>query len=288
MATTCIAVHTISQILQWLNEQRVNNTTIGLVPTMGALHAGHLSLVQAIKPYCNKIVMSVFLNPTQFNSQNDYDHYPRRLKEDIILASSAEVDVIFAPSVEEMYPEGLSDYTTNASVRVHAGSRAERLCGATRHGHFDGVVHVVCMLFNIISPDYAVFGEKDYQQLQVIRQMVKDLHYDINIIPAPIIREQSGLALSSRNELLHDKNTSLAIYTSLLEAKKLVTNGEFNSSIIIQKITNLLIHSNLKIDYVEIVDEESLTPIAQVSANARLLIAVFCNNVRLIDNIQLI
>ena len=283
-----IVVTAIPEVRRILKNERTCGKRIGVVPTMGALHQGHLSLVQRIKPHCDFVVMWLFLNPTQFNSAEDYEKYPRVLDKDCKLAASEGVDLVFAPAVEEIYPGGLEAYKQSKCCRVFAGNRSWGLCGAKRAGHFDGVVHIVSILFNILQPDVAVFGEKDYQQLKVLQQLVEDLHYEVQILAAPLIRDESGLALSSRNELLGSKAQSAAIiYQAMCKAQELLKRGERNTSALVNEVRGKIEQAGLKVDYVEICDPVSLKPLESILTEAQLLVAAFAGNVRLIDNTRL-
>ena len=215
-----ITVETIKDARSHVLVHKIVGRKVALVPTMGALHEGHLHLVDVAKQHADLVVMSIFVNPTQFNSSQDLTNYPRQLEADIEAASKAGVDILFAPNEEEIYSSRDLTYCS-----VKAGSRSLGLCGAKRPGHFDGVVTVVSILFNIINPDIAVFGEKDYQQLKVLEQLVMDLKFNIEIIPAKLIRDKNGLALSSRNALLSAKQITqaLSISKSLKLAQDLVT-----------------------------------------------------------------
>lgn len=278
----------IPEVRSILNAQRSQGKRIGVVPTMGALHEGHMSLVRVIKPHCDYVVLWLFLNPTQFNNPSDYERYPRTLERDTALAAEEGVDLVFAPGVEEIYPAGLDAYGEKRSVRVYAGDRSRGYCGAKRPGHFDGVVHVVAALFNILQPDVAVFGEKDYQQLQVIRQMVEDLHFGIEIIAAPLIRDKNGLALSSRNELLGAGSAGpLSISRALRMAQESVIAGERDVSRIKELVRREIESAGLKPDYAEVADAETLRALEQISGPAQLLVAAYAGEVRLIDNVRL-
>ena len=277
--------HTIEALQAALAAQRRQGRRIVLVPTMGALHAGHLSLVQLARAHGECVVMSVFVNPTQFNSRRDLETYPRELEKDIAKTREGGVDVLFAPAEEEMY----SPASPGSLTCVKAGRRANGLCGATRPGHFDGVVTVVSMLFNVVAPDAAVFGEKDYQQLRVIEALVDDLHYPIRIVPAPLVREPDGLAMSSRNALLSadERRRALSISKALLGARARVARGVRRSEAIKDQVRAALVEQGLRVDYVEVVDVDTLEPLAEIEKSAQLLAAAFAGQVRLIDNVRL-
>lgn len=284
-----LVIKTEEEVRHALNEQRAEGKRIGLVPTMGALHEGHLSLVHAIRPHCDYVCMWIFLNPLQFNAKADYEKYPRNLDRDVGLAREAGVDLVFAPSVEEIYPRGVEAYDQQKSCRVSAGDRSLGLCGAGRPGHFDGVVHVVTIFFNILQPDVAVFGEKDYQQVRVIQQLVDDLHMNVELVRAPIIREEGGLALSSRNELLPgDAAGPLSISRALIRARQLAASGESSAAKIQDEVRSEIESAGLRVEYAEIVDTETLQPLSQMEDRAQLLVAAFAGEVRLIDNIRLV
>ncbi len=294
-------VHTISDIRQFLRQAPLKGKGIVLVPTMGALHDGHVSLIRRAKELGGPVVLWIFVNPLQFNNPEDLARYPRVFAQDCDIAKAEGVDVIFSPTVDEIYPWTQGATVTSTELggkeskykpcRVLAGSRSEGLCGATRPGHFDGVVNVISIFFNIIRPAIAVFGEKDFQQVRVVEQLVKDLAFDIQIVRAPIIRDSDSLALSSRNVLLsaEERYHALFIPKTLLGAKELVAKGEKSVAKILQYVTtNLERSGGLKIDYVEIVDSDDLHPIVGgISDKSQLLVAAFAGKVRLIDNIAL-
>lgn len=266
---------------------------------MGALHEGHLRLIDVAKEHGGHIVVSIFVNPIQFNSAADLARYPRTLESDVEACTARGAHTVFAPSAEEVYPwaSDLSSGTealrggAHRPTRVQAGSAAEGLCGSTRPGHFDGVVTVVSILFNMVQPDAAVFGDKDYQQATVIERMVRDLHFPVRIIRAPIVRDRDGLALSSRNVLLSAEDRFRALYISktLFKAEELVRAGERDSAKLVAiSAENLAKSQGLRIDYIELVDADSLAPVTgNLDRPAQLCIAAFAGDVRLIDNIRL-
>jgi len=254
--------------------------TIGFVPTMGYLHQGHLSLVQKAREENDIVVVSIFVNPTQFGPNEDYSRYPRDLERDLRLLNPFNVDYIFNPSVEEMYP-------AYYSVFVDETEMSKYLCGARRPGHFRGVCTVVTKLFNIVRPTRAYFGQKDAQQFRILRRMVENLNMDVEMVEMPIVREPDGLAMSSRNVYLSDEERREAprLYKSLLEAKKLIDSGERDVQKIKDEIQRVLNHPLLKIDYVEIVDEKTLIPVDRIEGDVIVAIAVFFGKARLIDNV---
>ncbi|WP_456455389.1 pantoate--beta-alanine ligase [Thermovibrio sp.] len=257
---------------------------IGFVPTMGYLHQGHLSLVKRARKENDIVVVSIFVNPTQFGEGEDFDRYPRDFERDRELLDREGVDILFYPSVKEMYPQGYSTF-----VEVE-GTLTSVLCGEKRPGHFKGVATIVSKLFNIIKPHRAYFGKKDFQQLQVIKRLVKDLNFDVQVVGCPIVRDKDGLALSSRNAYLSlkERESALSLYKGLKLAKELFDKGERNPEVIKEKVKRLILsHPNVKkIDYVEIVDSETLKPVSEVKEGDTIALAVFVGNTRLIDNYQ--
>ncbi|HOJ89215.1 MAG TPA: pantoate--beta-alanine ligase [Pseudothermotoga sp.] len=263
-----------------LAEELRKEKTIGFVPTMGYLHEGHLSLVKRSKKENDVTVVSIFVNPTQFGPNEDYTSYPRDLNRDLALLEGEGVDFVFAPEVEEMYPRDYSTYVNEESLSRH-------LCGRSRPGHFKGVCTIVTKLFNVVKPHRAYFGQKDAQQFRVIRRMVRDLNMDVEVVECPIVREPDGLAMSSRNVYLSNQERSQAVALSkaLNLAENLYRSGERNASRIVEKIKDYLSSfDKLKIDYVEIVDEESLEPLTQINKKAIVALAVWVGKARLIDN----
>ncbi len=278
-------VDTVDDIRQIVADARLDRKLISLVPTMGALHKGHLSLVDIASDKSDLVIMSIFVNPLQFNVKEDLDNYPRSIEDDKAKAIDSGVDILFTPGVEEIYD--LSE--TGRQVMLVAGDKSDGLCGATRPGHFDGVVTVINKLFNIITPDVAIFGEKDYQQLKVIEQMVEDLHLPVQILSGPLIRDERGLALSSRNLRLTPEEYEKAIEFpwAMQTARKLLAEGIDESDVIIAKIKEILEKNSILVDYMEIRDQETLQPLNQITDSAQLLGAVFIGSIRLIDNIPL-
>ena len=277
-------IESIQGLREYLKEGRKQGKTIGFVPTMGFLHEGHLSLIRRAKSENDIVVVSDFVNPTQFAPDEDFDSYPRNIEMDEKLATSAGADVIFHPSVEEMYPAGSSTF-----VEVE-GSITKVLCGASRPSHFRGVTTVVAMLFNIVQPDKAYFGQKDAQQAAVLIKMVRDLQMDLQIVVCPIIRETDGLAMSSRNSYLSDeeRKQALVLNQSLLKAKNSFENGEFDVQELIEIIRGKINEMPLAdIDYVSIYDFPSLGEIKKIENKALAAVAVRFGKTRLIDNIVL-
>lgn len=277
---------TNSEIRGFVNKQKKSGKLVALVPTMGALHKGHLSLVDEARKQAQTVVMSIFLNALQFNSRDDFLRYPRDLEKDLSLAAGAGVDAVFCPAEYEIY--GTS---SSMSCRISAGSNSKGLCGEKRPGHFDGVVNVVGILFNIVEPDLAVFGEKDFQQVKVIEELVRDLHFNVKIVSSALIRDSDGLALSSRNELLtaDERYQALYISKSLFKARDMVEAGERRVDILInQTLENLDKSGGLSVEYVELRDSKTLAPVVgQLTSGVQMLIAAYVGKVRLIDNIFL-
>lgn len=266
-----------------VREWRKKDKSIGFVPTMGWFHEGHLSLMKASLIKTDKTVVSLFVNPRQFGPHEDLGNYPRDHQRDSNLAEEIGVDVLFLPTIESMYPEG---YQTNISVqKLSLG-----LCGASRPVHFDGVATIVTKLFNLVQPDVAIFGEKDYQQLALIRQLTKDLNFNIEIIGHPIVREYDGLAMSSRNKYLdkHERENALCLFQTIQYAKKVVgkSEKEVSSKALINELSTIIQAApGCEVDYVSIVDKITLNPTENAERGNILALAVFVNKkVRLIDN----
>lgn len=255
--------------------------TISLVPTMGYLHEGHLSLVRAARAAADVLVVTIFVNPAQFGPSEDLDRYPRDLEGDLKLCEGEAVDIVFTPSAEDMYPEGYSTY-------VEENRLSRGLCGASRPGHFRGVATVVAKLFNIIQPDVAFFGRKDYQQWRVIARMAKDLDLPVRIEVRPIVREKDGLAMSSRNKHLgpEERKQARCLYRALLKAEEMVGRGERGAEKIRGEMEEMIGgEPSARIDYVAILDGETLEPVARVRDNTLIALAVFIGRTRLIDNL---
>ncbi|CCJ33037.1 MULTISPECIES: pantoate--beta-alanine ligase [Caloramator] len=254
--------------------------TIGFVPTMGYLHDGHKSLIERARRENDIVVVSIFVNPTQFGPNEDYDRYPRDEERDKKICEAAGCDIVFIPEREDMYGENYSTY-------VEVLNLTEGLCGASRPGHFRGVATVVTKLFNIVKPTRAYFGQKDAQQLAVIKRMVMDLNMDVVIVPCPIVREEDGLAMSSRNTYLNEdeRKQALVLYKSLKLAEKMIIDGERDVKRIKDEMVNLIKTSkDAVIDYVEFVDNQNLKPVDKVEGEVLIALAVKIGKTRLIDN----
>ncbi len=278
----------IKELREYLQPYKADNETIGLVPTMGALHAGHLSLIKTAKSMCDRVVVSVFVNPIQFGPNEDYTKYPRTLDEDYKLCTQNGVDAVFSPSPAEMYGEGFILSNNNLTYVCPPFNYTDKLCGKSRVGHFDGVCTVVNKLFNIAQPDFAFFGEKDAQQLIIIKKMVKDLNIPVEIIGCPLIREESGLALSSRNKYLSDdgKREALVLYKILQNIKKCYKQG-ITDVAALKETAFTFLNNNVELEYLEIYDADTLDELTKANDNSRAFIACKVEDVRLIDNIKL-
>jgi len=266
-----------------VKEEKSRGKSVGLVPTMGFLHEGHLSLVRESVQQTDVTVVSIYVNPAQFGPKEDFREYPRDIKRDTEILEAEGVDYIFSPGNEEIYPEGYKTY-----VEVH--DLQDTLCGRSRPGHFRGVCTVVLKLFNIIEPDFAYFGQKDAQQAIILKRMVQDLNLGVKIEVLPIVREEDGLALSSRNAYLdqEERKAARVLSQSLEEAREMVKSGEQDSGQIISRMKEMISQEpRAKIDYVEIVDRENLNPVAKIEKEALAALAVFVGKVRLIDNMIL-
>ncbi|MBZ4644894.1 MAG: pantoate--beta-alanine ligase [Petroclostridium sp.] len=271
----------IAEIKTYLRKEQKNGKIIGFVPTMGYLHEGHLSLIRRAANENDMAVVSIFVNPTQFGPAEDFERYPRDLQRDVNLAQQAGANVIFAPDVAEMYPQGYKTY-------VEVQEITNTLCGASRPGHFRGVTTIVTKLFNIVRPDRAYFGQKDAQQAIVIQQMTKDLDMDVEIMVCPIVREKDGLAMSSRNVYLNpqEREQAVVLSESLALAKKLIIQGERDAFKIKAAIVDKITQKPLaKIDYVSIVDAQTLKDIHHITNRVLIALAVKFGATRLIDNI---
>ena len=266
-----------------VGQLRAKGAVIGLVPTMGALHEGHLSLVRAAFKECSAVVATIFVNPTQFAPSEDLKNYPRPLKSDLQKLESLNVDYVFVPSDEAMYPPGFSTYVIAPQV-------AKRLEGEKRPTHFQGVTTVVAKLFNIVPAHYAYFGQKDFQQALVIRRMAEDLDFNIQIRVCPIVRDPDGLAMSSRNVYLSpdERIRALSLHKCLQVGRETIRNGETNSGIVLSRMRKILNDGDITdIDYVVAVDPETLVPVDVVGGNVVLLVAARVGKTRLIDNLLL-
>jgi len=276
-------ITTARSMRRWSNEVRAKGKTVAFVPTMGALHEGHLSLVRRGRREADFVVMSVFVNPLQFGPREDFKRYPRNLRRDARLAATEGCHVLFVPSLQEMYPDG---FGTTVSVE---GSDSI-LCGAFRPGHFTGVATVVLKLVNMVGPDVLLLGQKDAQQAVVLIRMLRDLNVDAKVVVCPIVREKDGMAMSSRNVYLDagDRKKALGIRCSLLLARGLVANGERRAAVIKRRMRKVLTDAGISsVDYVEIMDGSRLTPLTRLRGNVLIAVAARLGRTRLIDNVKL-
>jgi len=276
-------LRSVADMKAFSRERRAAGATIGLVPTMGCLHEGHLSLVRACRANADVTVVSVFVNPTQFGPKEDLRSYPRDLRRDGEMLEREGVDIVFTPPEDEMYPPGYRTF-----VEVHG--LQDRLCGKSRLGHFRGVCTVVLKLFNIVRPDVAFFGWKDAQQLIILRKMARDLNLDVRVEGLPLIRDVDGLALSSRNSYLsaEERRAALVLSKSLQEAEAMAGAGEKSAKAVIAKVIETIEKEPLaRIDYVEIVSIGDLAPLQRIEGEALIALAVFIGKTRLIDNIRI-
>ena len=264
-------------------EARHSGKRVGFVPTMGALHEGHLSLIRTARAQSDVVVASVFVNPRQFGPTEDFSRYPRNAEKDSAMLAAEKTDYLFLPSVEEMYPPGATSWVTVEGL-------SEKLDGRSRPGHFRGVTTVVAKLFNIVQPDFAFLGQKDAAQVAIINKMVQDLNFDIKIIVCPIVREADGLAMSSRNAYLNpeQRKQALVLYRSLMRVQTLADRGESNSTRLRVAGEQVMAEEPaVKLDYFEIVNRDTLEPVADISGGALVAVAANVGGTRLIDNIVL-
>ncbi len=273
-------VKKVNEMVRISQKARRVGKVIGFVPTMGYLHKGHLSLVRIARKRSDLCVVSIFVNPLQFGPKEDFKEYPREIEKDKRLLSREGVDILFYPKEKEMYPEDFATY-------VNVEGITEGLCGRSRPGHFRGVTTVVTKLFNIIMPDFAVFGQKDAQQAFVIRRMVRDLNIPVKIIVAPTIREKDGLAMSSRNVYLSEKERKEAtvLYQALMTAREMIKRGVRRAKVIIEEMRRLINETSGKIDYIAIVRTKDLREVERIEGEVLIALAVYFSKARLIDNI---
>ena len=273
---------TIAETREALAEEALQKK-IGFVPTMGALHKGHLSLVERCHSESDLTVVSIYVNPAQFGPQEDLNHYPRNLEKDIDLLRNYHVDIVFTPDDVQMYPEGYCTW-------VQVEGLSDILCGASRPGHFRGVATIVLKLMHIVNPKLMFMGMKDYQQIIVLEKMIEDLNLETKIVRCPIVREPDGLAMSSRNSYLtpDERQRATCLIKALKNAQKMVNEGYLDSSILISEAENIIKQSDGRIDYIKIVDGSTLQELPEVRSGSRMMLAVYIGNTRLIDNIELL
>jgi pantoate--beta-alanine ligase len=276
-------LHTIAEMRAACAEARREGKCLGFAPTMGALHEGHLSLVRAARAQCDAVAVSIFVNPIQFGPSEDFSKYPRSFERDREMLEAEGVDLLFAPSVEEMYPKGAVTFVTVEGL-------SEKLCGRSRPGHFRGVITVVSKLFNIVQPDVAFFGQKDAAQAVIVKKMVRDLGLPLEIVVCPIVREADGLAMSSRNAYLDaaQRRSATVLHRALMQVQSLAEKGERRAATLIDAAQRVFREEPaVRVDYVEIVDNGTLDPVAEVSRGALVAVAALVGATRLIDNILL-
>jgi pantoate--beta-alanine ligase len=278
-----ILVDTVAELRHWIGRWRRDDLSVGFVPTMGNLHRGHLELVRRARELAERVVVSIFVNPLQFRQGEDFDRYPRTLERDSAMLDAGGAQLLFAPSVAEMYPRPAEQQT-----RVEVPGLSDILCGASRPGHFAGVATVVCKLFNMVQPDLALFGEKDFQQLLVLRRMVEDLSLPIELVGVPTVREGDGLALSSRNGYLSEKERSRApaLYRALQETAAALRSGRRDFARLEQEGGNRLGETGLTTDYLSIRRAMDLAPPEGSDRDLVVLAAAFVGRTRLIDNLR--
>jgi pantoate--beta-alanine ligase len=276
-------VSTIAEMQAICRTFHRDGKTIGLVPTMGALHAGHLSLVRSARTQNDKVVVSIFVNPKQFGPNEDFGKYPRSFEQDCAQLDRAGADFVFAPNVDEMYPEGAATY-------VHVEGLSEKLDGRSRPGHFRGVTTVVSKLFHIVPADHAYFGQKDAAQVAVLRKMARDQNFEIELVVCPIVREKDGLAMSSRNAYLNstERKQALVLNRALLRIQTMADTGESDAEKLAEAGRQVIAEEpGAKLDYFAIVDPDTLDPIADISKGALVAVAASIGSTRLIDNLVL-
>ena len=276
-------LRTIAELTRWREERRRLVKRVGFVPTMGYLHRGHLALMEEAKRRADDVVVSIFVNPKQFGAGEDLDKYPRDLERDLGLCREVGVDGVFTPKGSEIYPPGFQ-------TRVVVEYLSQNLCGRYRPDFFPGVATVVTKLFCLVRPDVAVFGEKDYQQLAVVRQLSRDLHLGVEVVGYPTVREEDGLAMSSRNAYLSpdQRRSALSLSQSLLAARRLVAKGERRVPVLVERVKAMIeAQPHTKVQYVQVVDGEAMVDLAEVTPRAVMALAVFVGPARLIDNMRL-
>lgn len=284
-----IIVNTINDLQNILSTKRQQGKSIGFVPTMGNLHQGHLSLVDSAKAQSDCVVVSIFVNPTQFGPNEDFDAYPRTFDDDCVKLEQQGTDIIFAPTVSEVYPDYEHNKQQPNLTTVHVAELGNHHCGESRPTHFDGVTTVVSKLFNMVRPDVAVFGQKDFQQLAIIKRMVKDLNIPVTIIGSPIVREKNGLAMSSRNGYLSqtEKDQAAGIQQTLQWAKSQLEQRKLNFDEAETQASEQLNELGLRVDYFNVANAETLQVAEKKDKNVVILAAAFVGKVRLIDNITI-
>ncbi len=273
----------IDEMCARVRSTKEERKSIGFVPTMGAIHDGHISLIRSARSENSELIISIYLNPTQFDNKDDLDNYPCRLDKDIEIVEKEKVDIVFAPSTEEMYPNGFCTYVIHDKL-------TDKLCGKSRPGHFEGVATVVSKLFNIIKPDRAYFGQKDYQQCVVIERLVSDLNMGVEIKILPTVRDEDGLAVSSRNQHLNteERQSALSLYGALLKASSMFASNIKDTKKIIEEMTSMIEKSkHAKVDYISVVNPYTFEDVYLINGKVVAVAAIWIGNTRLIDNIIL-
>jgi pantoate--beta-alanine ligase len=276
-------IREIKKQREWSLREHLKGNKISLIPTMGFLHKGHLSLIKKAREYGDKIVVSIFVNPTQFSPSEDFDKYPRDEKRDLRLLRKEGIDIVFIPKIKDIYPDEYESY-------VIVKELSKIYCGKSRPKHFCGVTTIVLKLFNIVNPDFGIFGEKDYQQYIIIKKMCRDLNIQVKIIPSPIVREKDGLAMSSRNRYLLavERKEATVLYKSLKLAEDMANKGVKDVKTIKKEMTKLIKSKKFpRIDYIEFVEPESLRRVKTIEGPVRILEAIWIGKARLIDNIEI-
>ena len=281
-----VLLNNIKEVRQDIEIWKKDGLKIGLVPTMGALHAGHASLIKKAKEMCDRVVVSVFVNPIQFGPNEDFDKYPRTIENDKKICEELGADIVFAPTPKEMYGDNKKLSNVDLTFVCPPYNLVDCLCGKSRPGHFDGVATVVLKLFNIVTPDYAFFGQKDAQQLFILKNMVKDLNLNLTIVPCPIVRESDGLALSSRNTYLssEERKEALTVSASLRKIEALYKQGITDTNTLFDTALSVL-DKNIELEYLEFRDYDNFEKVSNVKNNTLIAIAVRVGKTRLIDNI---
>jgi pantoate--beta-alanine ligase len=275
-----LVLKTVASARQWVHAERTSGRTIGLVPTMGFLHEGHLSLIRRAKQRCDRTVVSVFVNPLQFGPGEDYDRYPREFSRDLSLLEGEQTDAVFHPEEREMVP-------APPAISISVGKMGERLCGEFRPGHFNGVATIVAKLFHILEPHRAFFGQKDAQQIAILRAMVRELNFPLELEACPTVREPDGLAMSSRNVYLspEERPHATVLYRSLEKARGLLASGTRDAGLVEREMRKMIEgEPGAKLDYARVVDTTSLEPVAEIKGEVLAAVAVRFGKARLIDN----
>ncbi len=276
-------IRTIREVREFVKDCHRRDGKVGFVPTMGAFHSGHLSLMRQARRDCDAVIVSIFVNPLQFSAGEDYDQYPRQMDRDVKMAESEKVDILYCPEVAEMYPKGFDTYVDQGENGLPS-----KLCGSFRPGHFRGVMTVVCKLFNMVRPDMAYFGQKDYQQFLITRRMTIDLNLDVDVRLLDTVREEDGVAMSSRNIYLGPKQRkdAICLHQALRRAEEMIGNGESSAAKVMTEMKRVIHRvKGAKIDYIAVVNSETLEPLKEIKGKTLIALAVRIGKARLIDNV---